>query len=329
MISVVIPLYNKEHTILRTIYSVITQTHCDFEVIVVDDGSKDAGAQLLVDRVDDDRIRIVRQENQGVSAARNRGVAESKYDHIAFLDADDEWLPTYLERVAEAISLFPAAGIFCTPGLHRNLITGQGRYFIADEYRGKISEIDYFREPKVLGGQTSGVVVSKNAFETVQSEYEGGGFPVGLNLNEDWACFQSIALISQAIYIGYSLTIRNTHIVGQLVDLQDDGLDMRLNKTPTYLNITMRNYMKHGKRSRSFERYRRYELRSLVSFFFRRNYHNAHMSTFIESLDPGHSGLLLPNEFKFYSAAPRSVALLFIFSTKLKFWLEAKFHSNT
>ena len=329
MLSVVIPLYNKEHTILRTIYSVITQTYADFEVIVVDDGSKDAGARLLAEHVHDGRIRIVRQENQGVSAARNRGVAESQYEYIAFLDADDEWLPTYLEKVVEAISLHPDAGIFCTPGLHRNLMTGQGRYFIANEYRGKIAEMDYFREPKVLGGQTSGVVVAKNAFERLQSDYEGGGFPVGLNLNEDWACFQSIALISQAVYIGFSLTIRNTHVVGQLVDLEDDGLDMRLNKTPKYLNITLRNYLKLGQCNHSFERYRKYEIRSLVSFFFRMRHHKAHLSTFIENLDPAHSRLLLPNEFKFYSAAPRSIALLFIFSTKLKFWLETKCYSTT
>lgn len=328
MFSVVIPLYNKEHTILRTIYSVITQTRTDFEVIVVDDGSRDAGAQLLADRVGDDRIRIVHQENQGVSAARNRGVAESQYDHIAFLDADDEWLPTYLEKVAEAIALFPDAGIFCTPGLHRNLVTGQGRYFMADEYRDKISEIDYFREPKLLGGQTSGVVVSKRAFELLKSDYEGGGFPVGLNLNEDWACFQSIALISPAVYIGYSLTIRNTHVAGQLVDLDDDGLDMRLNKTPIYLNITMRNYLKLGNRNLSFERYRRYELRSLVSFFFRKNHHKAHLEAFIDRLDPSHAELLVANEFKFYRSSPRSLALLFIFSTKFKFWSEAKFYTS-
>ena len=73
------------------------------------------------------------------------------------------------------------------------------------------------------------------------------------------------------------------HVVGQLVDLEDDGLDMRLNKTPKYLNITLRNYLKLGQCNQSFERYRKYEIRSLVSFFFRMRHHKAHLSTFIEN----------------------------------------------
>lgn len=317
MISVIIPLYNKEHTILRTIYSVVTQSNSDFEVIIIDDGSSDDSVQLVREKILDERIRIIKQSNQGVSVARNRGVAEAKYPHVAFLDADDEWLPTYLEKIKEAIKLFPNAGMYCTPALHRSLLTGNGNYYIVEEYKGRIIEIDYFKDPKVLGGQTSGVVISKAIFNEIQENYEGGGFPPGLSLNEDWACFQSIALISKVVYIGFSLTIRNTDVEGQLVDLSDDGLDMRINKTPIYLNITLRNYLLLGKRNRSFVRFRVHEVRSLVSFFVRKYSDKKYLLKFLNNLDDNYLNLLSPVELFFYRNFDRRLIFLFIVFSKL------------
>lgn len=325
MFSIVIPLYNKEHTILRTLYSVLTQTCTEFEIVIVDDGSSDGSVELIQKHIDDPRLRIVSQSNQGVSVARNRGVSEATHEYIAFLDADDEWLPSYLEKVREAILLYPDAGMYCTPALHRSILTGRGRFFIEPQYEGKILEIDYFRDPKVLGGQTSGVVVSKKSFENLRENYEGEGFPPGLNLNEDWACFQSLALISQSIYIGYSLSIRNTDVEGQLVDLDDGGLDMRLNKTPVYLNITWRNYVKTGKANESFERYRAYEIRSTISYFVRKNYDPAYVRTFIENLDPGYAKLLPEFEMKLYQKPQRALIFFYVVLTKVLFKLKDRF----
>ena len=96
MISVVIPLYNKEKQVAHTLQSVLRQTFQDFEIVIVDDGSTDHSVEE-VEKVRDTRIRLVHQQNAGVSAARNRGISEAKYDLIAFLDADDEWKPEYLE----------------------------------------------------------------------------------------------------------------------------------------------------------------------------------------------------------------------------------------
>lgn len=90
MISVVIPLYNKDKQIAKTLYSVLKQTYPNFEVIVVNDGSTD-NSLSEVSKISDSRIRLICQENKGVSAARNRGIQEAKSDYIAFLDADDEW----------------------------------------------------------------------------------------------------------------------------------------------------------------------------------------------------------------------------------------------
>ena len=112
-VSVVIPLYNKAPYIARALASVITQTCQGFEVIVIDDGSTDGGAEI-VRRLDDTRIRVIRQENRGVSAARNRGIESARTDFIAFLDADDEWTPTHLEALLRLRDRYPHAGAYGT-----------------------------------------------------------------------------------------------------------------------------------------------------------------------------------------------------------------------
>lgn len=112
-VSVVIPLYNKGSYIARALNSVLAQTFRDFEVIVVDDGSTDDGA-AIVKGFGDPRIRLIQQENQGVSAARNRGIEVARAELIAFLDADDEWLPGFLETIVHLRRKFPEAGVYAT-----------------------------------------------------------------------------------------------------------------------------------------------------------------------------------------------------------------------
>jgi glycosyltransferase involved in cell wall biosynthesis len=102
-VSVVIPVYNRAHSIAPTLQSVRAQRFTDFECLVVDDGSKD-GDELrrVVESLGDPRFRYVRRDNGGASAARNTGVAEAKGGIIAFLDSDDRWMPDKLERDIEA-----------------------------------------------------------------------------------------------------------------------------------------------------------------------------------------------------------------------------------
>ena len=95
-VSVIIPLFNKAPYVARALHSVLAQTFTDFEVIVVDDGSTDDGGSV-VRQFADDRVRMIKQDNGGPGAARNRGLAEAQGEYVAFLDADDCWLPTYLE----------------------------------------------------------------------------------------------------------------------------------------------------------------------------------------------------------------------------------------
>jgi glycosyltransferase involved in cell wall biosynthesis len=100
-ISAVIPTYNRGALVCRAIESVLAQQYPPSEIIVVDDGSIDNTRTVLESY--GDRIRCIYQPNAGVSAARNRGVSESKCEWIAFLDSDDRWIPTHLSRIVSAI----------------------------------------------------------------------------------------------------------------------------------------------------------------------------------------------------------------------------------
>ena len=99
--SIIIPLYNKENAIEKTLKSVFNQSFTDYEVIVINDGSTDKSKEKVY-AFSDSRLRLISTENKGVSQARNLGISESKGKLIAFLDADDLLATTCLEnRVAQ------------------------------------------------------------------------------------------------------------------------------------------------------------------------------------------------------------------------------------
>lgn len=106
LVSVIIPVFNRAQTVAGAIESCLVQTYAHIEVILVDDGSVDDIEGAVHPFAGTDKIRLVRHErNLGVSAARNTGVRDAKGMYVAFLDSDDAWLPTKLERqVAEALS---------------------------------------------------------------------------------------------------------------------------------------------------------------------------------------------------------------------------------
>lgn len=110
MISVIIPAYNAERTILETIKSVQEQTFSDFEIIVINDGSKDKTVEI-VQSIKDDRIKIFSYENGGLCTARNRGISHATGEFIAFLDADDLWTPDKLELQLTLLKQHPEAGV--------------------------------------------------------------------------------------------------------------------------------------------------------------------------------------------------------------------------
>jgi len=178
-VSIVIPLYNKERYVGRAVGSVLSQTFQDFEIVVVDDGSTDDGPRL-VERIADPRVRIVRQKNRGVSAARNRGVEEAAASLIAFLDADDEYKAEFLAWSLERFREKPDVGAVA---FNREIVySDQTRRsaIVATENSMLIGIGEYCR----LGLRASAIhpsalVVKKELLRRI------GGFPEGVKAGED------------------------------------------------------------------------------------------------------------------------------------------------
>lgn len=187
MISVIIPLYNKERQIRATLESVLNQSYTDFEIVVVDDGSTD-GSTAIVESVQDARLRLIRQENGGVSAARNRGIREARGEYVAFLDADDLWELDFLKTLHQLSVEYPSCSVyacnydFVSPdGTHRPTIIRRlpftGEHGILSNY----FEVASCSHPPLW---TSALMVRKEALQAIR------GFPLGIKSGEDlltWA----------------------------------------------------------------------------------------------------------------------------------------------
>jgi glycosyltransferase involved in cell wall biosynthesis len=124
-ISVVVTLYNKREYVRRAVESIARQRLMPLEVVVVDDGSTDDGAETLQSFVDRGFVRLVHQQNGGEGAARNRGIREAKGSLITMLDADDEWEPDFLFAIAALADRYPEAGLMATGyrTIHRGFAT--------------------------------------------------------------------------------------------------------------------------------------------------------------------------------------------------------------
>lgn len=181
-VSVIIPVYNKRKFLPRALRSVLRQSFRDFEVIIVDDGSTDGGIDV-VRAVRDRRIRIIEQSNQGVSAARNTGIALARGRLIAFLDADDSWEPNFLAAIIELRRRYPAAGLYATnycikmPGTDSRPAAIVGLPFWTDKFQSR----DYFRLGTAgeLPISASSVCIPRKIINEV------GGFPLGEKMGED------------------------------------------------------------------------------------------------------------------------------------------------
>lgn len=185
-LSVVIPLFNKATTVRRALASVLTQTYSNFEVVVVNDGSTDDGADI-VRATADARVRVLNQPNSGVSSARNRGIAETRSRLIALLDADDEWMPEHLSDILRLHREFPDCRVFGTS----YMIGGEGLSLRPLRLKGiqpgrQCVLSNYFElaarsDPPLW---TSATAFSRDAIDAV------GGFPEDISQGEDlltWA----------------------------------------------------------------------------------------------------------------------------------------------
>lgn len=197
-VSIVIPLFNKRDHILRAIRSVLKQTHFDWELIIVDDGSTDGSADV-VKTVSDLRIRLFSQPNGGVSKARNAGVRLARAEWVAFLDADDEYEPDFLKRTVEFIREHEPAGLAMV-GANYYIAT---RSHVAVDWPAEDGTYDYFRlfKNQCSPNHSSTTAVNRKKF------LETGGFPEGVKQFEDWIAWFKLAFIGDFGFISEPLGI--------------------------------------------------------------------------------------------------------------------------
>ena len=192
--SVVIPLYNKAPYVRKALQSVFDQTFRDFELIVVDDGSKDDSLTVAKETLEGSSLdhQLIHQDNAGVSTARNNGVAASHGDFICFLDADDWWEPNFLERMDWLIREYPDAGIY---GVNYYIISrGKQRVALHIPSTGYINYCDCYRKLQMPLTSIS-VAIPKDVFQSLD------GFKPHLKLGEDFDLWIRIALSRKVAYL--------------------------------------------------------------------------------------------------------------------------------
>jgi len=204
--SVILPLYNKANYVRKSIESILEQTYKEFEIVVVNDGSTDNSIEV-VSQFDDSRIQIFTKENGGVSAARNYGIEKAQYEYIAFLDADDLWLPDYLETIKGMIEQYPQAGLYATT------------YTTIDSLGNKCSRTSSKLSPgetlfvkdyckSIITGEiyqigTDSVCVKKEFFNIT------GGFRVGIKRGEDIDMWLRLSFVSPVVWKNEPKTLYN------------------------------------------------------------------------------------------------------------------------
>ena len=183
-VSVVIPTHNYAGFVGEAIESALGQTVPPLEVIVVDDGSTDDTPHVLESF--GNRIRAVRQRNQGVCAARNAGASIATGDLLAFLDADDVWLPDKLEKQIECFLAHPNTGLVHCGIVHVDA-TGKPMATIMDGMEGDVAIDILMCQRNVILGGGSAMLVSRAAF------HEVGAFDTSLTHAEDWDLWYRLA----------------------------------------------------------------------------------------------------------------------------------------
>ncbi len=201
-VSVVIPNYNYAHYLRGAIDSALGQTYSDIEIIVVDDGSKDDSISVI--EAYGDRITAIRQKNQGVAAARNRGVASSTGEYIAFLDADDAWLPTKVEK---QVAKFAESSNFGLVHVGVDEVDPNGRSLVhrLEGVEGDVSKILVMLGREGVLGGGSGAMIRRAVFEEIR------GFDERLSTSADWDLFYRISEISQVGFVPELLVKYRVH----------------------------------------------------------------------------------------------------------------------
>ena len=211
--SVIIPLYNKAPYVAKAIGSVLGQTYDDYELIIVDDGSKDNSNEIASRAIEGyEQCHLIKQENAGVSLARNNGVDVSHGEYLCFLDSDDWWVPTFLEEMEKLIDEFPGAGIYGTNYVIVNETRQKTRVASVGVdlgfEKGYINYCQVYAKTMYMPLWTGAVCIPRKVFD------ETGGFPKGIKLGEDFLLWIRIALKHRVAFLNKPLAYYNQDVEG-------------------------------------------------------------------------------------------------------------------
>ena len=204
--SVIVPLYNKAPYVRKALESVFAQTFRDFELIVVDDGSKDESydvAKSVLERCNAPYL-LIHQENAGVSTARNNGVTPSRGDYLCFLDADDWWAPEFLEKMDGLIRDYPDAAIYGTNYYY--VKNGKKRICVEGAQTGYINYCQLYADGMVMPLTSISVGLRRDSF------LQNGGFKPALKLGEDFDLWIRIALSGRVVFLDEPLAYYNQDV---------------------------------------------------------------------------------------------------------------------
>ena len=209
--SIIMPLYNKAPYVAKTIGSVLSQTFTDYELVIMDDGSKDNSYDVALKKIEGRaNCSIHRQENAGVSMARNNAAALAQGEYLCFLDADDWWNPTFLEEISKLIDEYPEAGIYGTGYTVVNEAKNRTRIapIGVDQgfEKGYINYCQVYAKTLAMPLTSISVAVPKSVFIELQ------GFPKGIKLGEDFLLWIKIALKYKVAFLNKPLAFYNQDV---------------------------------------------------------------------------------------------------------------------
>ena len=287
----------------------MNQTYKDFEVIIVNDGSTDNGVDLIKSNFNDSRIRIINQKNSGVSAARNCGIEEAKGNWIAFLDADDEWLPEYLSHINRASNRNSECSIFITARYYQNYNTKCKTTNIPQKYINKGAIINFFENPHVYA-HISATVIRKSLLFPKEN---WNRFIVNQKSNEDFTFLFRIALHSKIFYIGIPLSIYNGGITQQVTStLQKKQI---IKDGALFRNKVWEEWYNTQKINRTCKIFMKYETRHFILSLLK----DRECLTFLNLLTPQYKlDIFNKGEIFLYTHCKyKKIAIYYIYFTKL------------
>lgn len=216
LFSVIIPLYNKAPYVAKAIQSVLSQIFTDFELIIVDDGSRDNSVEIATQAIEGhSNCHLIRQENAGVSVARNNGMAASHGDYLCFLDADDWWDERFLAEMAKLIEEFPEVGIY---GTNYTIVNETKRKTRVAQIgvekgfeKGYINYCKAYAKTMYMPLWTGAVCIPRIIFK------EMVGFPKGIKMGEDFIIWIHIALKYKVVFLNKPLAFYNQDVDNRAV----------------------------------------------------------------------------------------------------------------